>query len=82
MTSIEEFFFRYYTNRLLREGYISQQEYQLLMSRNNLGDGMKETIAKVPSAKSTDFGAMASYNGHRVEVLNHPQPAISTRYPN
>ena len=36
MTSIEEFYFRYYANRLLREGYISQQEYQALLSANHL----------------------------------------------
>lgn len=26
MSSIDEFFFRYYANRLLREGYISKEE--------------------------------------------------------
>ncbi len=36
MTSIEEFYFRYYANRLLREGYIDQREYQALLSANRL----------------------------------------------
>ena len=36
MTSIEEFYFRYYANRLLREGYINQREYQALLSANHL----------------------------------------------
>ena len=36
MTSIDEFYFRYYANRLLREGYIDQKEYQALMTANQL----------------------------------------------
>ena len=36
MTSIEEFYFRYYANRLLREGYIDHQEYQALLAANRL----------------------------------------------
>lgn len=42
MTSIEEFYFRYYANRLLREGYIDQREYQALLSANQLDDDVKE----------------------------------------
>lgn len=38
MTSIEEFYFRYYANRLLREGYIDQREYQALLTANKLDD--------------------------------------------
>ena len=47
MTSIEEFFFRYYANRLLREGYIDQREYQALLSANQLDDDVKENQTKV-----------------------------------
>ncbi|MGN0779097.1 MAG: hypothetical protein ACI4MJ_08125 [Aristaeellaceae bacterium] len=36
MSSIDEFFFRYYANRLLREGYISKEEYCGLLSANRL----------------------------------------------
>lgn len=36
MNSIDEFHFRYYCNRLLREGYIDQQEYQALLTANRL----------------------------------------------
>lgn len=36
MTSIDEFYFRYYANRLLREGYINQKEYQALLTANQL----------------------------------------------
>lgn len=42
MTSIEEFYFRYYANRLLREGYIDQHEYQALLSANMLSSDAKE----------------------------------------
>ena len=42
MTSIEEFYFRYYANRLLREGYIDQREYQALLTANHLAHGAKE----------------------------------------
>lgn len=36
MSSIDEFYFRYYANRLLREGYISKEEYKGLMTINCL----------------------------------------------
>lgn len=36
MSSIDEFFFRYYANRLLREGYISKEEYRGLLTVNRL----------------------------------------------
>ena len=36
MNSIDEFHFRYYANRLLREGYISPQEYLALLSAHRL----------------------------------------------
>ena len=36
MSSIDEFFFRYYANRLLREGYISKEEYRGLLTANRL----------------------------------------------
>ncbi len=42
MTSIDEFYFRYYANRLLREGYIDQREYQALLSANRLDCDVKE----------------------------------------
>ena len=42
MTSIEEFFFRYYANRLLREGYIDLREYQALLTANQLRCDAKE----------------------------------------
>ncbi len=42
MTSIEEFYFRYYVNRLLREGYIDQREYQALLTANHLCGGTQE----------------------------------------
>lgn len=32
MNSIEEFYFRYYAARLLREGYITPREYQALLA--------------------------------------------------
>ena len=32
MNSAEEFYYRYYANRLLREGYIDEKEYQALLS--------------------------------------------------
>lgn len=41
MTSIEEFYFRYFANRLLREGYIDQREYQALLSANQLSGDTK-----------------------------------------
>lgn len=42
MTSIDEFYFRYYANRLLREGYINQREYQVLLAANQLDRDVKE----------------------------------------
>lgn len=45
MTSIEEFYFRYYANRLLREGYIDQREYQALLSANQLCSSKQEKTA-------------------------------------
>lgn len=42
MTSIDEFYFRYYANRLLREGYISSKEYQALLTANRLDLNVKE----------------------------------------
>lgn len=42
MTSIDEFYFRYYANRLLREGYINQREYQALLTANQLDYAVKE----------------------------------------
>ena len=42
MTSIEEFYFRYYANRLLREGYIDQREYQALLAANGLTRDARE----------------------------------------
>lgn len=47
MTSIEEFYFRYYANRLLREGYIDQREYQALLSANLLDCDVKENHTNV-----------------------------------
>lgn len=47
MTSIEEFYFRYYANRLLREGYIDQREYQALLSANMLNSDVKEKHTNV-----------------------------------
>ena len=41
MTSIDEFYFRYYANRLLREGYINQREYQALLTANKLDFDVK-----------------------------------------
>lgn len=41
MTSIDEFYFRYYANRLLREGYINQREYQALLTANQLDFDVK-----------------------------------------
>lgn len=32
MNSADEFYYRYYCNRLLREGYIDEKEYQALLS--------------------------------------------------
>lgn len=49
MTSIEEFYFRYYANRLLREGYINQREYQALLTANHLNNGLKEKHTSVNS---------------------------------
>ena len=34
MNSIDTFYFRYYANRLLREGYIDEKEYRVLLNRN------------------------------------------------
>lgn len=42
MTSIEEFYFRYFANRLLREGYIDQREYQALLNAHQLRMDAKE----------------------------------------
>lgn len=52
MTSIEEFYFRYYANRLLREGYIDQREYQTLLNVNHLNSDVKE---KHTNAKAFQF---------------------------
>ena len=48
MTSIDEFYFRYYANRLLREGYIDQREYQAILSATPSAGDTKEksTIGK------------------------------------
>ena len=48
MTSIDEFYFRYYANRLLREGYIDQREYQAILNANPFAGEAKEksTIGK------------------------------------
>lgn len=48
MTSIDEFYFRYYANRLLREGYIDQREYHALLAAHLPGQDVKEkhTITK------------------------------------
>ena len=45
MNSIDEFHFRYYANRLLREGYISPQEYQALLTAHCLPCREPETSA-------------------------------------
>lgn len=42
MSSIDEFYFRYYANRLLREGYISKEEYQGLMTINHMEPDLPE----------------------------------------
>lgn len=47
MTSIEEFYFRYYANRLLREGFITEKEYQGLLAANQLGIDRKERHSPV-----------------------------------
>ena len=47
MTSIDEFYFRYYANRLLREGYIDHREYQALLSVNQLDGIVKENPCSV-----------------------------------
>ncbi len=47
MTSIDEFYFRYYANRLLREGYINQREYQALLTANQLDYDAKEKHTNV-----------------------------------
>lgn len=52
MTSIDEFYFRYYANRLLREGYINQREYQALLTANQLEHDVKEKHSNV---KPTQF---------------------------
>lgn len=52
MTSIEEFYFRYYANRLLREGYIDQREYQALLSANQLYDDVKENHTNVKPVRN------------------------------
>ena len=51
MTSIEEFYFRYYANRLLREGYIDQREYQALLSANRLSNDVKEKLTNATPAQ-------------------------------
>ena len=52
MTSIEEFYFRYYATRLLREGYINRSEYQALLSANRLCGGAQE---KLTNAEPSQF---------------------------
>lgn len=52
MTSIDEFYFRYYANRLLREGYINQREYQALLTANQLDCDAK---AKHTNGKPVQF---------------------------
>ena len=47
MTSIDEFYFRYYANRLLREGYINHREYQALLTANQLDCDVKEKHTNV-----------------------------------
>ena len=47
MNSIDEFYFRYYANRLLREGYIDQREYQALLTTNQLDYDVKEKHTNV-----------------------------------
>ena len=47
LTSIDEFYFRYYANRLLREGYIDQREYQALLTANQLDYDVKEKHTNV-----------------------------------
>lgn len=47
MTSIDEFYFRYYANRLLREGFITEKEYQGLLAANQLGIDRKERHSPV-----------------------------------
>lgn len=42
MNSAEEFYYRYYANRLLREGYIDEKEYQALLSCPDLTTAPKK----------------------------------------
>ena len=42
MSSIDEFYFRYYANRLLREGYISKEEYKGLMTINHMENDLPQ----------------------------------------
>ena len=51
MTSIDEFYFRYYANRLLREGYIDQKEYQALLTANQLDVAVKEKPSAVKASQ-------------------------------
>ena len=56
MTSIEEFYFRYYANRLLREGYITEKEYQGLLAANQLdvrGGQRRRPVTNVNVRQST-----------------------------
>ena len=48
MTSIDEFYFRYYANRLLREGYITEKEFQGLLTENRLHTGTKPSRIPTP----------------------------------
>ncbi len=49
MTSVDEFYFRYYTNRLLREGLITQEEYRAILSMNHLPDTSSEAKVNRPN---------------------------------
>lgn len=50
MNSADEFYYRYYCNRLLREGYIDEKEYQALLSFPDLTTTTPRKRANVKSS--------------------------------
>ena len=61
MNSIDTFYFRYYANRLLREGYIDEKEYRVLLNRN--GQDAEMDIPENITAKQMHDELLAAIEG-------------------
>lgn len=82
MTSIEAFYYQYYANRLLREGYISQQEYQTLLNASHQATAAMTNISMEHPAGSADAVQPTGYNRCHGNAAHRTAAAHGMEYPN